>query len=72
MDSTCIVSLVGRTDNFHNFLAQCLNRNVKKRADAKSLLSHPFITAGAKPELVIREIVEKCKTKLNAQRVNEV
>jgi len=44
---------------FSDFIAQTINKNLKKRADAQQLLQHPFIAGAKNQKQTIIEIIER-------------
>jgi serine/threonine protein kinase len=48
------------SDNFHDFVAKCLIKDMAQRPTAEELLKHPFL-ANPKPKSILVELVEKCK-----------
>jgi serine/threonine protein kinase len=55
------------SNEFGDFIAQCLQKDPEKRARAKDLLKHPFIT-NSKPRAMIQELLVDCIPKIEDYR----
>lgn len=47
------------SNDFHDFLAKCLQKNPSDRPTAKELLEHPFIKRGTKNRHVLKKMVDE-------------
>jgi len=56
------------SNEFKDFVAQCLNKDPKKRPTAKQLLRHPFIVKGSKKPQLIAQLVEETYSIIQERR----
>jgi len=56
------------SNDFHNFLALCIQKDPNKRPSASTLLGHPFVQKGLNKDDVIKNVVKSCMPALLAAR----
>jgi serine/threonine protein kinase len=60
-DSPKLKNQTAWSDNFHSFLALCLDKDADKRPTADELLTHPFVHPNPMSQTIVQSFVERSR-----------